>query len=58
MKPNLILKLNEQMELFLDKWAEGMDQANYLKFTTAKREDGRKSARAFARAMSTLFGIN
>jgi len=43
----MILKLNEQMELFLDKWAEGMDQANYLKFTTAKREDCIQSLMVF-----------
>jgi len=39
MANRVFLELTERIEPFLKKWAQGMDQAGYLKFTTAKRED-------------------
>jgi PAS domain S-box-containing protein len=39
MTDRIFLGLTEKIETFLDNWSEGMDQAGYLRFTTAKRED-------------------
>ncbi len=45
---NLIINgLLEQIERFLEKWSEGMQEAGYLAFTTAKREDCILSLKGF-----------
>lgn len=44
---NPVIRLKEQVETFLDYWVQAMADADYLKDTTAKREDCIQSFRGF-----------